>query len=103
MEHGGVDTIPEKNLKTYTSKEIRKEIILLFTHFKLKLVVCSGISYYFQLLKIAVVEFPTVFVIKFLSGMSLPWKINGNSSFCSPRTRRVRGLVKTTVPIYFSR
>ena len=62
---------------------------------KLKLVVCSGISYYlfsaseisssgisyyFQLLKIAVVEFPTIFVIKFLSGMSLPRKINGNSS-----------------------
>ena len=53
--------------KTYKhiSKETRKEIILLFIHFKLKLVV---------------VEFPTIFVIKFLSGMSLPRKINGNSS-----------------------
>ena len=32
----------------------------------------SRISYYFQLLKLAVVEFPTIFVIKFFSGMSLP-------------------------------
>ena len=50
--------------------------MLLFTHFKLKLVVVE-----FSKLKIAVVEFPTIFVIKFLSGMSLPQKINGNSSF----------------------
>jgi hypothetical protein len=41
----------------------------------------SGISYYFQPLKIVVVEFTIIFVIKFLSGMSLPPKINGNSSF----------------------
>ena len=31
-------------------------------------------------LKIVVVEFTTIFVIKFLSGMSLPPNINGNSS-----------------------
>ena len=43
---------------------------------------------------------------KFTGGMysgTFPRNINGNSSFCSPRTRRVRGLVKTTVPIYFLR
>ena len=33
---------------------------------------------------------------------TFPWNINGNSSFCSSRTRRVHRLVKTTVPIYFS-
>ena len=34
---------------------------------------------------------------------TFPRNINGNSSFYSPRTRRVRGLVKTTVPINFLR
>ena len=50
-------------------------MILLFTLFKLKLVVVK-----FPL-KIVAVEFTTVFVIKFLTGMSLPPKINGDSSF----------------------
>ena len=44
--------IPEKNQEgNHTT----------FHHFKLKLVVCSGISYYFQLLKLVIVEFPTFF------------------------------------------
>ena len=34
---------------------------------------------------------------------TFPRNINGNSSFCRPQTRRVHGLVKTTVPIYFFR
>jgi hypothetical protein len=52
------------------SMETKKETILVFSLFKVKLVV---------------VEFPTIFVIKFLSGMSLPPKLNGNSSFCKSK------------------
>ena len=62
----------------------------------------SRISYYFQLLKLAVVEFPTIFVVKFFSGMSLPRKINGNSNFCSPRTWGP-WTANSTVPVYISR
>ena len=43
----------EKLENVLNSKETRKEIMLLFTLCKLKLVVCSGISYYFQILKIS--------------------------------------------------
>ena len=63
----------------------------------------SRISYYFQLLKLAVVEFPTIFVIKFFSGMSLPQKINGNSSFYQSADPPGPWTAKTTVSIYISR
>ena len=71
--------------KTYKriGKETRKDIILLFNLFKLKLVVVE-----FPIQHLKIVEFTTIFIIKFLSGMSLP---------------RVLRLQKLLVPIYISR
>ena len=65
----------------------------------LKLVVVEFLTIF----RIAVVEFPTIFVIKFLSGMSLPRKINGNSSFYYSAYPSGPWTAKTTVPIYISR
>ena len=72
------DELPHSFYSTTDNNNYQQWNFLLFSASEIS---SSGISFYFQLLKIAVVEFPTIFVIKFFSGMSLPRKINGNSSF----------------------
>ena len=59
--------IPEKNLKNVlVRKPGRKSYYFSPILAKIS---SSRISYYFQLLKLAVVEFPTIFIIKFFSGI----------------------------------